>query len=476
MITDTILAIATPPGESGVGILRLSGPRAVEAVEPLFRASSGEALSAQSPRLLVHGRLYDTSGNLLDELLCVRFEAPHSFTGETVVELQAHGGTFHLQSLQKALLEANRYLEPPLRLAGPGEFTQRAFMHGKIDLTRAEAIADLIHSGSQLSQEAAVRQLAGQLQVEVESLRRGLVGLLAQAEAACDFPEEGEQLAPSGRLLEEVESLRGRMQALLATAHTGRLLTQGVHVALLGRPNAGKSSLMNALLGSERSIVSSEPGTTRDYIEARFQVEGFPVVLVDTAGLREAQGVEAEGVRRSLDQARRADLLILILDQAAPFDGTVLESLAELQGDALFVLNKSDLSPLWDVSSLRKALQGQRPAWAAAGELRKRVLAVSARTHAGLEGLKARILATVLEGRSLPMLAQAFLTQARHEDAMCRAEEALGHVEEALRSRATADLFAGDLRVALDALGEITGAVSRAEVLEEIFRRFCIGK
>jgi tRNA modification GTPase len=476
MISDTILAIATPPGESGVGILRLSGFGAVKAVEPLFKATDGKALATQAPRLLVHGKLYDAQGALLDELLCVRFEGPHSFTGEDVVELQAHGGTYHLQSIQKALLEANKDLQPPLRLAGPGEFTQRAFIHGKMDLTRAEAIADLIHSGSQLSRDAAVRQLAGQLQGEVEALRQGLIGLLANAEAACDFPDEEEQLAPRARLLAEVRALRARMQGLLATAHTGRLLTQGIHVALLGQPNAGKSSLMNALLGSERSIVSAEPGTTRDYIEARFQVQGFPVVLVDTAGLREASGVEAEGVKRSLEQATKADLLILILDQAAPFDALALKPLRDLKADVLFVLNKSDLDPQWDVTSLRSALQVLHPAWASAEELRKRVLSVSARTQAGLEALKARILATALEGRAAPMLTQILLTQARHEQAMRRAEEALGHVEQALHDNASADLFAGDARVSLDALGEITGAVSRAEVLDEIFRRFCIGK
>ena len=476
MITDTILAIATPPGESGVGILRLSGPLAVKAVEPLFKAASGQALAAQTPRLLVHGKLFDQFGQLLDELLCVRFEAPHSFTGEDVVELQAHGGTFHLQSIQKALLEANSQLSPPLRLAGPGEFTQRAFVHGKLDLTRAEAIADLIHSGSQLSRDAAARQLAGQLQGEVDILREGLISLLANAEAACDFPDEEEQLAPKARLLSQVQDLRARMQALLATAHTGRLLTQGIQVAILGQPNAGKSSLMNALLGSERSIVSAEPGTTRDYIEARFQVQGFPVLLVDTAGLRESKGVEAEGVRRSMEQARKADLLMLILDQGAPFDPLALKPLRDLAADILFILNKSDLDPQWDVTSLRSTLQVLRPDWAGADELRKRVLSVSARTHAGLEALKARILATALQGRAAPMLTQVLLTQARHEQAMRRAEAALAHVEQALHEGASADLFAGDLRSALDALGEITGAVSRAEVLNEIFRRFCIGK
>jgi tRNA modification GTPase len=233
---------------------------------------------------------------------------------------------------------------------------------------------------------------------------------------------------------------------------------------------------MNALLGSERSIVSAEPGTTRDYIEARFQVQGFPVVLVDTAGLRDASGVEAEGVKRSLEQAGKADLLILILDQAAPFDPLALKPLRDLSADVLFALNKSDLDPQWDVTSLRSALQVMHPAWASADELRKRVFSVSARTQAGLDALKARILATALEGRAAPMLTQILLTQARHEQAMRRAEDALGHVEQALHDGASADLFAGDARVALDALGEITGAVSRSEVLDEIFRRFCIGK
>lgn len=474
MTTDTILAIATPPGESGVGILRLSGPQALAIVEPLFKAASGQALSAQLARLLVHGHLHDAQGHLLDELLCVRFEAGHSFTGEAVVELQAHGGTFHLQSIQKALLEAGR--DHGLRLARAGEFTQRAFLNGKIDLTRAEAIADLIHSGSQLARDAAVRQLAGQLKDEVEALRQGALSLLANAEAACDFPEEEDQLAPKARMLEDVVGLRGRMQALLDTAHTGRLLTQGVQVALLGQPNAGKSSLLNALLGAERSIVSAEPGTTRDYIEARFQIQGFPVVLIDTAGLREASGVEGEGVRRSLEQARKADLLLLVLDQSVRFDPAALEPLRDLAGEALFILNKSDLDPVWDVTSLRKAMQALRPQWATPEELKKRVLVVSAVRMNGLEALKARLLAIALEGKAAPLLQQVLLTQARHEQAMRRAEGALAHVERALRQGASADLFAGDARAALDALGEITGTVSRAEVLEEIFRRFCIGK
>ncbi len=476
MIADTILAIATPPGESGLGVLRLSGPQALQAIEPLFKASAGLSLSAQPPRVLVHGKLYDHSGRLLDELLCVRFEAPHSFTGEAVVELQAHGGTFHLQSVQRALLEANRHLEPPLRLAGPGEFSRRAFINGKLDLTRVEAIADLIHSSSQLARDASARQLEGSLQGEVEALRQGLIGLLANAEAACDFPDDDEQLAPRSRLLAEAGALRVRMQALLASAHTGRLLTQGVQVALLGQPNVGKSSLMNALLGSERSIVSAEPGTTRDFIEARFQVQGFPILLVDTAGLREATGIEAEGVQRSMQQARKSDLVVLVLDQAAAFDALALEPLRELRAEALFVLNMSDLDPVWDVTFLRKALQNVRPEWTSAEELGKRFLSVSARTSAGLEALKAAILTVALEGRAAPMLTQVLLTRARHEEAMQRAELALGHVQQALNEGASADLFAGDLRASLDALGEITGAVSRAEVLNEIFRRFCIGK
>lgn len=477
MSSDTIIAVATAPGAAGLGVLRLSGPRAVDAVAPLFKGADGISLEGQAPRYLAFGRLYSPAGEVLDEVLVVRFVAPQSFTGEDVVEVHAHGGTFHLRELQSALLEGSKDLLPPVRLARPGEFTQRAFLNGKMDLTRAEAVADLIHSGSVLSRESAVRQLTGSLHQAVLRLRSDAVGLLAECEAACDFPEEEEQFADRGHFRDKLDALTAGLDGLLATARTGRMLTQGVRVALVGAPNTGKSSLLNALSGEERAIVSEEPGTTRDWLEVRVQVEGFPVVLYDTAGLRKGEGrVEIEGVRRAMALAKDADILVLVMDQSMPFDTANLGLLSDASDDTLIVINKNDLDPLWDVTALRSAMKSLRPDWAAPEALRRRVLSVSARTRAGLEALMARVLDTALQGRAAQMLEQVVLTQARHERAAREAREALARTAESFAARRGSDLLALDLRSAVDALGEIVGMTSRAEVVDEIFKRFCIGK
>lgn len=477
MPQDSIIAIATAPGAAGVGILRVSGPDAVRAVDGLFRAADGRRLAAQPARRLCLGRLVDGQGLVLDEVMVVRFGGPASFTGEDVVEVHAHGGTYLLQSLQAALLEASGNLLPPLRLARPGEFTQRAFLNGKLDLTQAEAVADLIHSGSQLAREAAARQLTGSLQGVIEGLRQGVLGLLAEAEAACDFPEEEGQLGGVGAWLSRVQELRERMRSLLETAHTGRMVSQGVRVCMAGAPNVGKSSLLNALAGEERAIVSPEPGTTRDWLELRYQVQGLPVLLYDTAGLREAQGsVEAEGVRRSRQLAAGADLVLLLLDQASPFDEGHLELLKGLAPPALLVLTKSDLDPCWDSSALRAALKRWRPDWLGPEGLGCRVLSVSAKLGAGLEALQTAILDTALQGRASQALEAVLLTRSRHELALRAAEASLAQVEASLRARVGAEWLAVDLRAALDSLGEIVGLTTRAEVVEQIFSRFCIGK
>jgi tRNA modification GTPase len=267
------------------------------------------------------------------------------------------------------------------------------------------------------------------------------------------------------------------MQALLDTARTGRMLTQGVRVCLAGPPNAGKSSLLNALAGEERAIVSPEPGTTRDWLELRYQVQGLPVLLYDTAGLRVALGaIEAEGVRRTRRLVAEADLLLLVLDPSAPFEASSLEVLRELPGEALIVLNKSDLDSVWDSSVLRGALKTLHADWAGSAFLHKRVLSVSARKGAGLETLQARILDTALEGRAAETLEAVLLTRSRHEQALRTAADALDQVLHSLQANAAAELLAVDLKACLDALGEIVGLTTRAEVLDEIFSRFCIGK
>ena len=462
MITDTIAAIATPPGEGGLGVIRISGPQALAIGAAHFRAGDGVALAAQAPRALQFGRFLGADGALLDEALCVRFQAPHSFTGEDVVELHAHGGAFHLQVLLKAVLASGA------RLAEPGEFTKRAFLNGKMDLTRAEAVADLINSGTVLARDAAARQLAGGLFEAIEGMRGELVALSAQTEAAVDFPDEEDQLLPKRALLARVSALRGRMRELLASARQGRLLSQGIRAALAGSPNVGKSSLMNALLGAERSIVAATAGTTRDYIEEKLNLDGFPLLLTDTAGLRQSQdGAEQEGVRRSLERVAGADLLLLVLDGSRGLEPEDVSALKSFQGDLIFIANKADLGLRWGAAEL-KAFAQNIPIFLAN---------VSCKTGEGLEALKQLMLDTALRGRSASMLNAVSLTQARHEEAMRRAEELVGHVEATLQAgKLSAEFLSGDLRGALDALGEIVGATPRDEVIHAIFAKFCIGK
>lgn len=462
MLDDIIAAIATPPGEGGIGIIRLSGQGSVDLALKFFKAASGTFVD-HAPRTLVLGAWRDPeSGAVLDEVMLVRFEAPRSLTGQQVVEVHAHGGHFHVQSLLKLLLRAGA------RLAGPGEFTQRAFLNGRVDLTRAEAVADLIASRAALSRDAAARQLRGGLFEKIEAWRREVVSLSAQAEAACDFPDDEEQLLPRQALAKKVESLLAAMRCLLATARTGKVLRQGLRVVICGRPNVGKSSLLNALVGSPRAIVNEASGTTRDYLEEGFQIEGLPVVLVDTAGIREAgDDTERQGVERSRQQLAQADLALLVLDSSAPLttgDGMLPK---ELPPARLLLANKCDLKPEWGASQLKERL----------GE---KCLGVSAKTGQGLGELKQAILDMALgsgAGEMARRLSDACLTQVRHEVALAKAEGCLAHAAKTLeRVDFSAELFSVDLRSCLDALGEIVGATPRQEVLNEIFSKFCIGK
>jgi tRNA modification GTPase len=423
-----------------------------------FRAADSKSLADQAARSLVLGWWMDPASlKALDEVLCVWFKAPHSFTGEDVVEVHAHGGTYHLQALLQGLLKAGA------RLAKPGEFTQRAFVNGRMDLTRAEAVVDLIQSGTALSHAAAARQLAGGLMERVETLREGVIDCSALVEAAVDFPDEEEQLLPKAGLLAKVRASRKNMRELLDTAREGRMLTQGMRVTLAGLPNVGKSSLMNALLGEARSIVTPVAGTTRDYIEELLSIQGFPVRLTDTAGLRDsADAAEQEGVKRSHERMLSADLVLLVLDPTRALQAGELDLVNSVSAEVIFVVTKDDLDSLWKPVDLKTG---------------HAVVRVSSKTRVGLEELKERILDVALKGKASALLDKVVLTQARHEDAMRRAEISLGHVEDTLvAGKLSAEFLSGDLRETLDALGEIVGKTSREDVVNAIFSKFCIGK
>jgi tRNA modification GTPase len=471
---DTICAIATPSGEGGIGIIRVSGEKAIEIASGVVRLRSGRSLSDVPSHTLCHadivsalseGPLRPGSGSTsIDEALAVVMRGPHSYTAEDVVEIHCHGGPFVLQSLCEALVSAGA------RLAQPGEFTKRAFLNGKLDLTQAEAVLDTIRAKTATSLRLAQEQLRGSLSKEVHRIRERLIHLLAHVEAAIDFTEEGITFIHERELLQGVESILEELSRLVESYQEGRILREGITAAIVGRPNVGKSSLLNALLRTDRAIVTPIPGTTRDVLEETLNIRGVPVRLLDTAGLRDTTDlVEQEGVRRTRSAIEQADLLLVLLDGSGPLepeDRALLASGRDKDKKVALVINKSDLpigiSPE-DLQALRQAVTAEA------------TVRISARTGAGLDDLRDTIRNLVLRPEFEPGEA-AVVTALRHRTGLVKAIEALNGSLESITCRLSSEFVALDLRGALDALGEITGVTTTDDILEYVFGQFCIGK
>lgn len=465
-LNDTICAIATPVGEGGVGIVRLSGEKAVDVAAALVALRAGGCLDSAACRVLHHADLVDPADSsrrtLLDEALVVVMRAPHSYTGEDVVELQCHGGMLILQTVCEALLRSGA------RLAEPGEFTKRAFLHGRLDLAQAEAVLDTIRAKTAGSLRIAQEQLRGALSDEIDAVREKLVGLLAHVEAGIDFVEEDIAFIPPAELSAGLRWAHGAVGRLLAHGREGRILREGATAAIIGRPNVGKSSLLNALLRTDRAIVTPIPGTTRDVLEEVLNIRGIPVRLLDTAGIRETvDPVEQEGVRRSRAAREQADLLVIVLDGSEPLteeDRTLLrEAGSNPDHKRLIVVNKTDLPGRIDLG-----LFSQDDPHCA-------VVSLSAKTGDGLDQLRDQV-RTLLLSPDFETRETVLVTHLRHQAALQRALEALSATLVSVESRAAGELVAMDLRAAIDALGEITGAVSTDDILDRIFKDFCIGK
>jgi len=455
---DTIAAIATAPGMGGIGVVRVSGPAALA----IACAVTGRELPA---RRAVYAAFRDAAGDPVDHGIALAFPGPASFTGEDVAEFQGHGGPVVLQLLLDALLARGA------RLARPGEFTERAFVNGKLDLAQAEAVADLIASASGAAARGAVRSLQGDFSRAVEAIDRAALELRVFVEAAMDFPEEDEDFLAEGRVDERVAAIRAQFVALERDTRQGVLLRDGIAIALVGPPNVGKSSLLNRLAGQERAIVTEIPGTTRDLIQADLTLDGLPVQIVDTAGLREsADPVEREGVRRAREQANRADLVLILEDDREPADPAVLDGLLAAGLDAkriLRVRNKADLS-------------GNAPAWeppAGTGTAHPEdggvpSLRLSALTGAGVDAL----VAAVKDRVGFAAEGTTFTARRRHVAALGAGHQALDRAATLMASGAPPELVAEELRAVHAALGSIVGAVSADQLLGEIFSSFCIGK
>ncbi len=469
-LDDTIAAISTPVGEGGIGIVRMTGPDAIEVLHRLFVPASEPRTSNLQPHTLHYGHIIDpATGETADEVLAVYMPAPHTYTRQDVVEINGHGGIVALRRILALCLRQGA------RQAEPGEFTARAFLSGRLDLAQAEAVLDVVRAKTDTSLHAAVGQLAGRLSDKVRSVRAVLVDALAYLEASIDFEEDE---IPERDIDPDLEQASTALSALLADADRGIIYRQGVRAAIVGRPNVGKSSLLNRLLRTSRAIVTDIPGTTRDTLEETLNLGGVPVVLVDTAGIaaRTKDPIERLGIERSRAALAQADLALLVLDASQPL-ADADRAIAALVGDkpALVILNKIDLlETTADLEGAMHDVQRTMERWSLDID-RASFIPISALTGTGLEALEEAIVETVFSGQVIASEAP-MVTSPRHKEALHRARDHVNAAQAAHRAGVTADLLAIDLTAAVQALGEITGQTASEDLIETIFNNFCVGK
>jgi tRNA modification GTPase len=445
---DTIAALGTPAGTAALALLRVSGP-------DTGRIATELAGSPPRPRQARHADYRDRGGRLVDDVVLIFFAGPHSYTGEDTLEISCHGNPFIAQKILEDLLARG------CRAAEPGEFTQRAFLHGRLDLSQAEAVMDVIHARSERALAFAQQQLRGALARRMEGLIDGLLGVLARIEAYIDFPEEDLPPEDQSQVGREIDRLAGETSRLLATSHYGAMLRGGIRTVILGPPNAGKSSLLNRLVGYERALVSPEPGTTRDFLEEEIMVGPHALRIIDTAGLNPTPGeIERRGIEKTVERSATADLFLVVQDATEP-PWSLPDSVRAqvLQGPAVWILNKSDLAPEapppsdWPFPFVR----------------------LSALTGAGMDDLVVRI-AEAADSFQQAVGEETIAVSARHARALDQAREGLSRARGKLDQRGPIELIASDLRDALAAFGEVTGKVDNERMLDQLFASFCIGK
>ncbi len=456
---STICAISTPPGQSGIGIVRLSGPDAVSIAGKLVKATNKRPLSEQPTHRLVHGRVID-GDSVVDEILVSVMRSPHSYTTEDVVEINCHGGIVAVRKTLELALKAGA------RLAGPGEFTRRAFLGGRIDLVQAEAVADIISAKTAAGLKAASEQLRGNLSERIISLRERLADCLARIEATIDFPEDEVPQLGDKDVLATVNGIMNDLDGLIKGSEAGKLYRDGISTVIVGKPNVGKSSILNAILDEPRAIVTQEPGTTRDIIVESVDLHGIALSLSDTAGIREP-GCEVErlGVERSERAIEDADLALFIVDISEPLsaeDTRIIERLAT-KSHVVVVANKTDLKPDADLSNLEQRLP------------ERKIIRTSATEGTGISEMEEAIFDEITNGATIAP-EEIIVTRLRHRQALEGARAALGRAGDAIKSDLSEEFIAIDLREALDGLGEIVGAVVTDDLLDRIFSEFCIGK
>ncbi len=456
---DTICAISTPIGEGGIGIIRISGKDAISIADKIFFSKKNKKLTSLASHTIHYGEIRDNNSERVDEALVSIMKAPNTYTKEDVVEINCHGGMLSLKAVMELVIKNGA------RLAEPGEFTKRAFLNGRIDLAQAEAVMDIISSKTDDSLRLAVGQLSGILSKKVNAIREELISIIASVEASIDFVDEDIEFISRDVMEKRIKGAIDEIEALIATADEGRVYKEGIATAIIGRPNVGKSSLLNALLKEERAIVTPVPGTTRDVIEEWVNIKGMPLRILDTAGIRHTEDlVEIEGVKRSRGAIKMADLILLLIDGSVKLNEEDKRLMEEVKEKRLIVLlNKSDLPSLVKKSDIENLLPD------------KEMVSISALTGEGIDSLKAVIHELLFKGR-ITAGERPIITNLRHKNALIKTKKALENLEGSLKNEMSEEFLAVDLRGALNALGEITGETATEDILNRIFEEFCVGK
>jgi len=456
---DTIAAIATPPGEGGIGIVRISGEKSEEIIRNIFVGKNRKKIKEFKDRYFYYGNILDRNQQVIDEVLVVLMKKPRSYTMEDVAEIHCHGGMIPLRNILK------RVIEEGARLAEPGEFTKRAFLNGRIDLAQAEAIMDLICTKSEKAAQISIRQLEGGLSKQIKEIRAKLLDIMAHIEVTIDYPEEDIEDVVGKRVESVIEVVLQDIKKLLNTAESGKLIRQGIKTVIIGKPNVGKSSLLNALVRENRAIVTDIPGTTRDVIEEYINIKGVNIKIVDTAGIRETlDEIERIGVERSKENIKDADLIIMVIDISRPMEEEDELLLEWLNGrKAIIVVNKVDKPALLDIDLLRKKVNGVK------------IVETSLIKGKGVDKLEDLIYNMFFEGE-ISISDDVMITNIRHQEALTNAKAYLLDALQGLRNGTPLDLVSIDLRGALEALGTITGETVTEDLIDKIFSDFCLGK
>ena len=457
-IDDTIAAIATAPGEGGIGIIRISGPKSLEVAEEIFFSMSGKKISEYPARTLIFGNIKD-GDKKIDEVLVAYMKGPNSYTAEDVIEINCHGGFISVKRILELVLSKD------VRLAEAGEFTKRAFLNGRIDLSQAEAVIDVINAKTDKAHEVAENQLDGSLSNRIREFREKVTELLAQVEVAIDYPEEDIEFIAYTTLEEKTRELNKDIKKLYETSESGKIFREGLKTVIVGKPNVGKSSLLNSILGENRAIVTDIPGTTRDVIEEFVNIKGIPLKIVDTAGIRETDDVvEKIGVEKSMASFDTADLIIMVVDSSSELSEEDREILEKVQGkETILLLNKTDLSQVIDEEEVKKYVNEEN------------IIKISALHNEGIEDVHDRIEAMVYKG-DIKSSSNVIITNSRHKDALYRAMKSAEDAMRAIEDRMPLDFVEVDLKNIWDYLGYINGDTVSEDLLDNIFHNFCIGK